>query len=144
MKNYKDGIILGIISIVSSLLFTGFPVGSNPIEIFTLMFYIVGLLLLVYSGIIKKNSKKTLITTIVYLITLLTLVMIIETKLKGFTLLAIGCIPGLVIGIIGIILTKNNKEKYKTKASIILNIIGLVLSLISLLLVIPNGGFIIK
>ena len=40
-------------------------------------------------------------------------------------------ISGWVLGIIGIVLNNNNKEKFNTKAGLILSIIGLVLSLIN-------------
>ena len=144
MKNYKDGIILGIVSILSTLLFTGIPIGNNLFEIVTLVFFIIGLLLNLYFGFIKKSGKRTVVTSIIYLIILLILVSFIEMKYRNFSLIAIGFIPGLLISVDGIILTKSNKEKYKTIISLILNVIGLVLSIISLLLIIPNGGFIIK
>lgn len=88
MKNYKVGIILGIISIISTCMIVGVPVGDKKI--------------------------------------------------------AIGFLPGMILSITGLILTKRCKEKYKIKVSLILNVIGLVLSIISLLLVILNGGFIIN
>ena len=88
MKNYKIGIILGIISIISSLLIVGVPIGDNVI--------------------------------------------------------AIGFLPGMIISIIGLILTKKSSEKYKTRVSTIINVIGFIVSIMNLLFVIPNGGFIIK
>ena len=143
MKNNKNGIILGIISILSSLLFTGMPIGKNLFEIVAIILYVTGLLLIIYFGFLKRNSKNTIITSIVYLIILFILVVFIEMQYKDFIILAIGFIPGLLISISGLILTKDNKTKYKTKVSLVLNVIGLVLSIISLLLVILNGGFII-
>lgn len=140
MKSNKNEIVLGILSIISSLLFTGIPIGKNLIEVITIIVYLIGLLLIIYFGLIKRNSKSTMIVSIIYLLILLIMVVIIETKYKDFTLLAIGCIPGLLISTSGLIITKRNK----TKVSILLNIIGLVLSIISLLMIIPNGGFIIK
>ena len=144
MKNYKDGIILGVISILSSSLFVGIPVGKNLIEIVTTIFYVIGLLLIIYFGLIKRSSKRTIITSIVYLIILFLLVAFVEMQYKDFIILAVGFVPGLLISISGLILTKNNKTKYKTKVSLVLNIIGLIISIISLLLAIPNGGFVLK
>ena len=40
-------------------------------------------------------------------------------------------ISGWVLGIIGIVLNNNNKDKFNTKAGLILSIIGLVLSVIN-------------
>ena len=88
MKNYKIGIILGIISIISSLLIVGVPIGDNVI--------------------------------------------------------AIGFLPGMIISINGLILTKKSSEQYKTRVSTIINVIGFIVSIMNLLFVIPNGGFIIK
>ena len=140
MKNNKNEVFLGILSIISSLLFTGIPIGKNLPEIITIIVYIIGLLLIIYFGLIKRNSKSTMIVSVLYLLILLVMVTTIETKYKDFTLLAIGCIPGLLISTGGLIITKRNK----TKVGLILNIIGFVLSIISLLMIIPNGGFIIK
>ena len=140
MNSNKNEIVLGVLSILSTMLFTGIPIGKNIIEIITITVFLIGLLLIIYFEFIKRNSKITIITSIVYLLILLLLVGIIETKYKDFTLIAIGFIPGLLISSGGLVLTKKNK----TKVGLILNIIGLVLSIISLLLVITNGGFIIK
>ena len=144
MKNYKDGIILGVLSILCTLLFVGIPVGNNVLEIITILFFAVGLLLITFFGIVKRNSNRTVITSIIYAIILPVLVAIIELQYKDSLRLAIGFLPGLLISITGIILTKSSKEKYKTKVSFTLNIIGLALSLASFLLVIPNGGFILR
>jgi len=83
MKNYKVGIILGILSIISTLLIVRVPIGDKMV--------------------------------------------------------AIGFLPGMVLSIVGIILTKSNKEKYKLKVSLIINIIAIILSVISLILGIVNG-----
>lgn len=61
----------------------------------------------------------------------------------GENVYAIGFLPGMVISIIGIIITKKNKEKYKIKLSFILNIVGLIIAILSLLMSISTG-FIIK
>ena len=51
----------------------------------------------------------------------------------------IGFLPGMVLSIVGLILTKSNKGKYKLKVSLILNTIAIILSVISLILGIVNG-----
>lgn len=83
MKNYKVGIILGTLSIISTLLIVRVPIGDKMV--------------------------------------------------------AIGFLPGMILSIVGIILTKSNKEKYKLKVSLILNTIAIILSVISLILGIVNG-----
>ena len=83
MKNYKVGIILGTLSIISTLLIVRVPIGDKMV--------------------------------------------------------AIGFLPGMVLSIVGIILTKSNKEKYKIKVSLILNTIAIILSVISLISGIVKG-----
>ncbi len=83
MKNYKVGIILGTLSIISTLMIVRVPIGDKMV--------------------------------------------------------AIGFLPGMILSIVGIILTKSNKEKYKLKVSLILNTIAIILSVISLILGIVNG-----
>lgn len=83
MKNYKVGIILGTLSIISTLMIVRVPIGDKMV--------------------------------------------------------AIGFLPGMVLSIVGIILTKSNKEKYKLKVSLILNTIAIILSVISLISGIVNG-----
>ena len=83
MKNYKVGIILGTLSIISTLMIVRVPIGDKMV--------------------------------------------------------AIGFLPGMVLSIVGLILTKSNKEKYKMKVSLILNTIAIILSVISLIWGIVNG-----
>ena len=83
MKNYKVGIILGTLSIISTLMIVRVPIGDKMV--------------------------------------------------------AIGFLPGMVLSIVGIILTKSNKEKYKLKVSLIINTIAIILSVISLISGIVNG-----
>ena len=144
MKNYKAGIIIGIISIISNLTLVGIPFGSNLIEIINEIIFAIGLLMIQYFGIIKKNDKSAIISMILYIILLLIFTTIVELNYKKFYLLAIGFLPGLIISIIGLIRTKNNKEKYKTKVSLVLNTLGLITSIISIIMIFLNGGFIIN
>lgn len=83
MKNYKTGIILGVISVISTLAIVGVPIGDKMVRI--------------------------------------------------------GFLPGMILSIIGLTLTSKNKEKYKPKTSLILNIIALIFSTISLVMSIVNG-----
>lgn len=144
MKNYKFGIILGVLSILSSLTFVGIPVGfNNIIETISTVFYVVGLLVIICLGFVGKNDKTTIITTVIYTIILFALVLIIELNYKDYILLEIGFIPGLIMSILGIIKTLKVKSENKTTASFIFNIIGLVLSIASLSLAILDGRLII-
>ena len=81
MKKNNIGIILGIISIISTLMIVGIPIGNNIIRI--------------------------------------------------------GFLPGMILGIVGLVLNKKAKED--SHISFILNIIALILSIISLIMSIING-----
>ena len=135
MNNNKYSLILGIISIISTLLFVGIPTGTNILEILNTLIFILGILLILYINIIKKKNNLSIV--IIYFIITFILTTYIELNHKNYTLLSIGFIPGLVLSIIGL-------NKSKTKPSIIINIIALILSLLSLLITILNGNLIIK
>ena len=144
LKSYKFGIVMGILAIIVSLLITGVPIGSSPIELVNIAIYLLGVIVMLIISLKKKNDKISLIYTLIYLVTTIVLIAIIESNYDDFKLYAIGWIPGFVISTIGLLRTKDNKKNYNIKVSMILNIIGLILSLISLILVIPNGGFLIS
>ncbi|MBQ8131460.1 MAG: hypothetical protein IJ193_03125 [Bacilli bacterium] len=142
MKKFKDGIFMGIISIISSSFFVGMPVGKNFFEILLLLFFIVGVFVILYLGFSKKDSRNTLLFSVLYSFVLFVLVAFIELEFKDFTLYTVGFLPGLVISTTGFYLSKVNKDQYYTKLSLVLNSIGFIISVLSLLMVIPNGGFV--
>lgn len=145
MKNDRIGIILGIVSILCALIFVGIPVGFNHmIEIINTVFFAVGLVVILCLGFAAKNDKAAVIASIIYAVILFVLVFVIELNYKDLTLLGIGFIPGLVISIMGIIKTVKAKSENKTKAGLIFNITGLVLSIANFLLAVMNGGFIMQ
>ena len=61
----------------------------------------------------------------------------------GEHVIAIGFLPGMILSIIGIITTLKQKDNYKNKTSLSINITALVISMISMIISIING-FIIK
>lgn len=144
LPKYKYGITMGILSIITTILITGVPVGTSLIEIINISVYLLGIIVMLILSLKKKNDKVSLIYTLIYLAISIALIMMIETKYNDFKLYAIGWIPGFAISIIGLIRSKDVKKTYDNKLSMILNVIGLVLSIISLILVIPNGGFVIS
>ena len=142
MKNYVPGMVLGILSIVSTCAFTGMQVGTNALEILALAVNAVGILALLCFGLLRKKDKNTLIAAGVYRAILFALVIFVETRYENYTLVAIGFLPGAVMSMIGLLRTRSSRDRYKTKADLILNGIGLALSLASLCMVIPDGGFV--
>lgn len=145
MKNYRVGMILGIVSVLCSLIFVGIPIGSdNIIEIINTVFFAVGLVVILCLGFAVKNDKATAIASVMYAVILFVLVLVVELNYKDFILLEIGFVPGLLMSIMGIIKTVKVKSENKTKAGLIFNITGLVLSIASFLLAVMDGGLIIQ
>lgn len=131
MKKYKLGIVLGIISIITSLLFTGVPVAFSNLPLINIIVFILGLLGLI-AMYLKAEDKHLLIYIISYLVITFTLTAIIETSDIEYTLLLLGWLPGLIIGIVGLLRSIKNKEIYNIKIAKILCIIGMALSVINL------------
>ncbi len=145
MKHYRVGIILGVVSILCSLLFVGIPVGfNNIIEIITAIFFAAGLVIIACLGFVAKNDKVTAISSVIYAVILFVLVTAVELNCEGYILLAIGFAPGLVISITGIVKTAQVKSENKIKASFIFNIAGLVLSVANFMLALLSGSLIIQ
>ena len=115
MKNYRVGIILGIISILCALTFVGIPVGfNNIVEIICTVFFALGLLTILCMGFAVKNEKISVIASAAYVVILFVLVAVVELNYNDFTLLAIGFVPGLLISGMGVIKTvkvKSDKKK---------------------------------
>ena len=143
MKKYKNGIIIGLLSILSSLIVVGIPIGSSILEIINIIIYIIGLLTIIYFGFIKKNDKYLLVFSFIYLILLTIFTSIIELNNDSYNVMAIGFIIGLLLSIIGIINSNRNKDGYNVSLSIGINIIALIISLLSFLMIFINGEGII-
>lgn len=139
MKKYKIGIVLGIISIITSILFVGVPSSLKGLSLLNIIIFSLGLLLIIIISLLKVEDKYLLIYIISYLVIEFNLTAIIESSAKDYTLLLLGWLPGLVISIIGLLKGNQNKKIYNIKTSKILNIIGLVLSIINLI-----GGLVIN
>ena len=144
MKTYIKGIIFGIISILSSLLIVGIPIGTSPVEISALVILILGIVILLFMALKANNDTVLLVAAAVYVLTVFVLTMIVELSYTDLTVLAIGFIPGAAVGTVGLIRSIKNKSNYKIAVSLIINIIGIVASICSLCFVIPNGGFVMN
>ena len=55
MKVYVSGIVMGVIAIVSSLLFVGVPFGISILEIVNTALFIVGFIAVLLVGLAFKN-----------------------------------------------------------------------------------------
>ena len=139
MKTYVQGIVLGILSMVSTLLMNGIPFGSGIIEIANIIVLVIGVIAVILCGIFKKKYTAAVIISAVYLIVSFVLTMIIELNISGFTIVGIGFVPGLSVAITGLITSMQLKGEKKTLAGIILNSLGILLGIASLALSVMNG-----
>jgi hypothetical protein len=82
---------------------------------------------------LKAEDNNLLICTISYLVITFALTSIIESSDREYTKLLLGWLPGLIIGIVGLLRSNKNKDIYNIKIAKILNIIGIALSVINLI-----------
>ena len=143
MKTYMQGIVLGILSILSSIMMSGIPFGSGIIEIANAVVLVIGVFAVIFLGIIKKKYTAALIVSVIYLVILFLLTMIIELNLSGFTIVGLGFVPGLAVSITGLVTSMQRKGEKKIIAGIILNALGILVSIASLGMSVMNG-FIIR
>lgn len=139
MKIYVQGIVFGILSLLSALLINGIPFGSGIIEIANTIVLVIGAITVILCGIFKKKYTAALIISAVYLIFSFILTMIIELNMSGFTLVGIGFVPGLSVAITGLVTSMQLKGEKKILAGIILNSLGILFGLASLVLSVING-----
>lgn len=143
MKKYKTGIILGIISIITSLFIVGIPISLNGLPLINMIVLILGLIGLLLMSL-KAEDKYLLIYTTSYLVITLTLTIIIEQSEKEYILLLLGWLPSLAVALTGLVKSNQNKDIYNIKLAKILSIIGIALSLINLISgLIVYKGFVI-
>ena len=143
MKVYVSGIVMGVIAIVSSLLFVGVPFGISILEIVNTALFIVGFIAVLLVGLAFKKPFAAMIISILYVVSLFILTLAIESGSNGFTLVAVGFIPGLVIAATGLISSLQIKSKKKILPSMIVNILAILVSCANVYLSYVNGGFII-
>lgn len=143
MKVYVSGIVMGVIAIVSSLLFVGVPFGISILEIVNTALFIVGFIAVLLVGLAFKKPFAAMIISILYVVSLFILTLAIESGSNGFTLVAVGFIPGLVIAATGLISSLQIKSKKKILPSMIVNILAILVACANVYLSYVNGGFII-
>ena len=139
MKTYIQGILFGILSVLSGLMMSGIPLGSEIIEISNLIILVVGVFAVILLGVVKKKYTVAVIASVIYLVALFSLTMIIELNMSGFTIVGIGFIPGLSLAVTGLITSIQQKGDRKILAGIIFSSIGMLISIASLVLAVMNG-----
>ena len=139
MKVYIQGIIFGILSVISGLMMSGIPLGSEMIEIANLFILVIGVFAVFFVGVFKKKYNVAAIVSAIYLGALFSLTMIIETNMSGFAIAGIGFVPGLSLAVTGLITSIQQKGNRKIRTGIIFNSIGMLINIASLVLAVMNG-----
>ena len=138
-KTYIQGIILGVLSILSGLLFVGIPFGTAAIEIANMAVLGIGMIVVLIVGILLKKYTAALITSVIYLVVTFALTMFIEINMSDFILVGVGFVPGLSIAITGLITAVQQKGQKKILAGIIINAIGILIGVASLVMTLMNS-----
>ena len=131
MKVYKQSIILGLLSILSGLMIVGIPVGIEMIEIINIVVLAVGALAIILLGVVKKKYTLAAILSAFYTLAVFGMTAMIEANMQGFSILAIGFVPGLTMAVTGLITSIQQKGKKKILIGMIFTSIGLLINLAS-------------
>jgi len=143
MKTYIQGILFGILSVLSSLMMSGIPFGTEIIEIANAIVLLIGVVAVIILGVFKKKYTSAIIVSVIYLAVLFLLTMMIELNMIGFVLVGVGFMPGLSLALTGLITSLQRKGEKKILAGIVLNALGILVSIASLALSVMNG-FIVR
>lgn len=131
MKVYKQSIILGLLSILSGLMIVGIPVGSEMIEIVNIVVLAVGALAIILLGVLKKKYTLAAILSVIYTVAVFGMTAMIEANMQGFSILAIGFVPGLTMAATGMITSIQQKGEKKILIGMIITSIGMFINLAS-------------
>lgn len=145
MKKYKLGITMGILSIISSLLFAGIPVGRENLQIaYFILFLLLNFTILVF-GLFAKKDKTVIIISIISVVLILLSTLYIENNPDVLTnMVVLGWLVSLSLGTVGLYRTINNRGNYVIRIAMVLCLTGIALSIASLVMgLVTNGGFVI-
>lgn len=144
MKKFNVYCLLGVISIVSALLFCGIPVGKEGLILAYCIMFLVLNFAFILIGILSKKDSVVGISAFVYFIAFIISTSVIEIKTEGYKLTVLGWLVPFIVSIVGLYRIYNLKKEERSKVALILNFVGLGLSIVSLVYgLVTNGGFII-
>lgn len=139
-KAYKQGIVMGILAIVSALLIAALPLESSVLEIVNYAVLCAGAVLLTVLGPVLRKYTAAAVVSGVYLASVLTITMVIELGIDTTAhKMGLGFVPAMIISVTGLITTIQNKGQKKIAVSFILNILGVLLSIAALAMGIIAG-----
>lgn len=122
---------------------SGIPFGTEIIEIANAIVLLIGVVAVIILGVFKKKYTSAIIVSVIYLAVLFLLTMMIELNMIGFVLVGVGFMPGLSLALTGLITSLQRKGEKKILAGIVLNALGILVSIASLALSVMNG-FIVR
>lgn len=122
---------------------SGIPFGTEIIEIANAIVLLIGVVAVIILGVLKKKYTSAIIVSVIYLAVLFLLTMMIELNMIGFVLVGVGFMPGLSLALTGLITSLQRKGEKKILAGIVLNALGILVSIASLALSVMNG-FIVR
>lgn len=129
MKVYKYGIIMGLVSIVSTFFLVGIPSGTQaPILVANAAVFAAGIISVLMLGPVMKKYASACVISILYVLALTLLSSYIELYTKGYAVYKVGFIPGLVIAFAGIVTSLQNRGRSKIAVSMFICIIAFLLS----------------
>ena len=144
MKKFNVYCLLGVISIVSALLFCGVPVGKEGLILAYCIMFLVLNFAFILIGILSKKDSVVGISAFVYFIAFIISTSVIEMKTEGYKLTVLGWLVPFIVSIVGLYRIFNLKKEERSKVALIFNFVGLGLSIVSLIYgLVTNGGFII-
>ena len=144
MKKFNVYSLLGILSIVTALLFSGIPVGKEGLVLGYCILFLVLNFAFILIGILSKKDKVVALSSLAYVIALFGATALIELKTEGYKITVLGWLVSFIISVVGLYRIFNLKKEDRKKGAIVLNIIGLVLSIANLIMgLVTSGGFIV-
>ncbi|MCR4669672.1 MAG: hypothetical protein K5643_00620 [Saccharofermentans sp.] len=141
MKFYKSGIFMGLTSIASSVFLLGIPSGTAPLEVANGALFAAGIISVLMMGPVMKKYASACVSSIIYVIALMSLSTYIELNTRGYSIYMLGFVPGAAIALSAIITSLQNKGKMRIWPSMIINIIAMLVSGANAGFTLVNAGF---
>ena len=132
-KAFLPGIIMGIISCVTGMIFVGIPLNMSILSIVNLVVFFFGAMITLYLGAVRGKYKSAVYAALAGAIISFILTYLMERSGEGgYSMLHIGFIYGLIVAITGLIsCIRMGKSGEKVLPGIIVNSIGILAGLIS-------------
>ena len=132
-RAFLPGIIMGIISCVTGMIFVGIPFNMSILSIVNLVVFFFGAMITLYSGAVRRKYKSAVYAALAGAIISFILTYLMERSGEGgYSMLHIGFIYGLIVAITGLIsCIRMGKSGEKVLPGIIVNSIGILAGLLS-------------